>query len=161
MGAGVAALGVTAGEALAPPPAPPAIVAGAGIAGPAEQLAASDGGAGGALQGFGAFAPPQGLGTPWLPQNVGLTPTQPPVSPQPPPEALPPPPPDVGPPEPFPPPSTPHPAPPTPRGDIPEPGIGLVLLAAAGGAVWATRCRFWRRQSLRPAADRAPPSGDV
>ncbi|MBN9561818.1 MAG: hypothetical protein J0H14_13985 [Alphaproteobacteria bacterium] len=160
MGAGVAALGVTAGEALAPPPSPPAIFASAGAAGPTGQFDPSEAGTAGALQGFGAFAPPQGLGTPWLSQNVSLPPPQPPALSQPPPDALPPPPPDVGPPEPFPPPPAPQPAPPRPRGDIPEPAIGLVLLAAASGVAWAARRRFWR-QSLRPIADRAPPPGDV
>ena len=69
MGAGVAALGMTAGAALGPPP--PALVADAGAAGAAGASAASGQG-GGATGGMGAGGPLLGFGP------IG----QPPVSPR-------------------------------------------------------------------------------
>jgi hypothetical protein len=142
MGAGVAALGMTTGAALAPVPTPPALLADRGAAGSTGSMAAPGEGPGaaGSLQGLGVSGLPPGFGASVLPPDL----PQPPV--------------DLGPPEPFPSPPTSHPPPPPPRGDIPEPGIGLVLLAVAAGAGWAAR-RFWARPP-DPAADQESPSRD-
>jgi hypothetical protein len=155
MGAGVAMLGMTAGAALAL--TPPGFVADAGVASQTRQSAASGQGGGTAaplqgvgatepFQGFAAVGRPQDLGAAGLPPSLGLAHLQPIVLSPLPSEALPHPASDLGSPEPFPsPPASPLPP---PRGDIPEPGMGLVLLAAVAG--WATR-RFWARPRQWPS----------